>query len=103
MSIKSLPIELPMAEINAFCLRHYIGKLSLFGSILRNDFTARSDVDVLVEFKQGKTPNFFTLIEMQDELGEIIGRVIDLRTPAELSDYFRDRVLAEALVIYDGN
>ena len=103
MNIKSLPIYLPRAEINLFCLRHHIRKLYLFGSVLRNDFTAQSDVDVLVEFEPEKTPSFFTLVEMQDELGKIVGRVIDLRTPHELSSYFRDRVLTEALEIYDSN
>lgn len=103
MGIKSLPIKLPITEINLFCQRHHICQLSLFGSVLRNDFTPQSDVDVLVKFEREKTPSFFTLVGMEDELSAIIGRAIDLRTPAELSSYFRDRVLTEALIIYDSN
>lgn len=98
--MKTLPIDLPKTEIHHFCQRHYIQKLSLFGSVLRDDFTPQSDVDVLVEFELGKTPGL-AIVRMQDELSLILGRVVDLRTPADLSRYFRDRVLQEAMVIYD--
>ena len=103
MNLQSLPIKLPQSEINKICLQYYIDKLSLFGSVLRNDFNPQSDVDILVEFQPGKTPSFFTLVDIQDKLEKIIERKIDLRTLPELSIYFRDRVLAEALVIYDRN
>ena len=98
--MKTLPIDLPNAEINQFCQQHYIQKLSLFGSVLRDDFTAKSDVDVLVEFESEKTPGL-AIVRMEDELSHLLGRVVDLRTPADLSRYFRDRVLQEAMVIYD--
>ncbi len=98
--MKTLPIDLPNAEINQFCQRYHIQKLSLFGSVLRDDFTAKSDVDVLVEFELGKTPGL-AIVRMEDELSHLLGRVVDLRTPADLSRYFRDRVLQEAMVIYD--
>ncbi len=75
-------------------------KIILFGSVLRDDFTAKSDVDVLVEFESGKTPGL-AIVRMEDELSHLLGRVVDLRTPADLSRYFRDRVLQEAIVIYD--
>lgn len=103
MNLKSLPIQLPQSEINKLCLQYYINKLSLFGSVLRDDFNPQSDVDILVEFQPGKTPSFFTLVDIQDRLENIIKRKVDLRTLPELSMYFRDRVLAEALVIYDRN
>ncbi len=74
--------------------------MSLFGSVLRDDFTRESDVDVLVEFEPGKTPGL-AIITMEDELSNIINRQIDLRTPGDLSRYFRDQVLAEAMVIYE--
>lgn len=48
--MKTLPILLPKSKIEQFCQRHYIRKLALFGSVLRDDFTDQSDVDVLVEF-----------------------------------------------------
>jgi predicted nucleotidyltransferase len=101
---RTLPIAIPKEEINQFCQRHQIRKLSLFGSVLRNDFTPESDVDFLVEFEPGKTPGFFKMASMERELSEMLeGRKIDLRTPNELSIYFRDRVMAEAVVQYDSN
>lgn len=93
-------VEIPRDEVVSFCRRHRIRRLSLFGSILREDFGPDSDVDVLVEFEPGATPGlaFFT---MQDELTELLGRKVDLHTAASLSKYFRDEVLAQAEVQYD--
>ena len=100
-NIKStLAIHLPLQEIESFCQRNYINKLALFGSVLRDDFTDYSDVDILVEFQPGKTPGW-DIVLMQDELSNIIERDVDLRTPAELSSYIRDRVMSEAKVIYE--
>jgi predicted nucleotidyltransferase len=79
-----------------FCRRRHIRRLALFGSVLRADFRPESDVDVLVEFEPGHTPGFFALSAMQDELSGLFGRAVDLRTPQDLSRYFRDMVLAEA-------
>jgi predicted nucleotidyltransferase len=86
-------------KIAEFCRRNHIEWLSLFGSILRDDFGPESDVDVLVEFEEGHTPglDFFS---MQAELSEIIGRRVDLNTPGCLSKYFRDQVLSEARELY---
>lgn len=101
---KQLPVVIPKEEIEKFCQRHHIRKLSLFGSVLRDDFTPESDVDFLVEFEPGKTPGYFKLVTMEMELSELLeGRKIDLRTPNELSIYFRDRVMAEAVVQYDSH
>jgi uncharacterized protein len=86
-------IDLPRERIAQFCRRHHIRRLALYGSVLRDDFTPESDVDVLVEFEPGKTPGF-AIVRMQDELSAMLGRRVDLRTPNELSKYFRDEVLA---------
>ena len=96
----TFPIDISLEEIPKFCQKHSIRKLSLFGSILREDFTSQSDVDVLVEFEPGKTPGL-AIITIEDELSEIINRQVDLRTPADLSRYFRSSVLAEARTIYE--
>jgi hypothetical protein len=98
MSAPRIPI--PHDQIAAFCRKHHIRRLSLFGSVLRDDFRPESDVDVIVEFEPGQTPGleFFTLDE---ELGAILDRKVDLNTPRSLSKYFRRRVFNEALVIYD--
>lgn len=93
-------IEMPQERLAEFCRRNHIRRLSLFGSILRDDFAPQSDVDFLVEFEPGKTPGLFGLAEMEIELSEIVGRKADLRTPEDLSRYFRDEVLREAKVQY---
>jgi uncharacterized protein len=93
-------IDIPHERIAEFCRQNHIRRLALFGSILREDFGVNSDVDVLVEFEPGKTPGL-RFFGIQDELGELLGRRVDLNTPQCLSKYFRDRVLQEARVLYD--
>jgi predicted nucleotidyltransferase len=95
----SLKIEAPKQEIAAFCRRHHIRRLAFFGSVLRDDFTPESDVDVLVEFEEGHVPGL-AFITMQDELSEVLQRKVDLNTPACLSPYFRHEVVEEAEVLY---
>jgi predicted nucleotidyltransferase len=88
-------------QLAAFCRRHHIRKLSLFGSVLRKDFRPESDIDVLVEFEPSHVPGFFRLLEMEEELSKLFGdRKVDLRTPQDLSRYFRDEVVAHAEVQY---
>jgi predicted nucleotidyltransferase len=94
-------IQLPSEKIAAFCRSNGIHKLSLFGSVLRDDFRPDSDVDVLVEFERNRIPGFFDLMRMEHELSEMIGgRQVDLRTPQDLSRYFRDDVVAHAQIQY---
>jgi predicted nucleotidyltransferase len=94
-------IKMPDEKIADFCKKNHISKLSLFGSILRDDFSSGSDIDFLVEFKAGKVPGLIGISRMERELSEILGgRKVDLRTPQDLSKYFRDDVLAHAEVQY---
>ena len=94
-------IAIPRARLIRFCRRHHIQKLSFFGSVLRDDFSPKSDVDVLVEFAPGHVPGLIRLAGMELELSAILrGRKVDMNTPNCLSRYFRDRVLAEAKVQY---
>lgn len=96
----TLPIQISQTKIAEFCQQYHICKLSLFGSVLRDDFSPTSDIDVLVEFELGKTPGF-AIVTLQQQLSHLMGgRTVDLRTPHELSRYIRDRVLTEALVLY---
>ena len=97
---RSPAIDVPEQEISAFCKKHGIARLSLFGSVLRDDFAPGSDIDVLVEFQPGQTPGL-AFFAMQSELSELLGWKVDLKTPQDLSRYFRDRVLEEARIIYD--
>jgi len=94
-------ITVPTDSVANFCQHHHIRKLALFGSVLREDFGAESDVDVLVEFEPGHVPGFIRLAGMEFELEELFsGRKVDLRTPEDLSRYFRDEVVATAMVLY---
>ena len=96
----SVQIEINKQEVAIFCKKHHICRLALFGSVLRDDFSPDSDVDVLVEFDPDHIPGL-AFFGMQDELSDIIGRKVDLNTPNDLSKYFRKRVLSEAEVQYD--
>jgi uncharacterized protein len=83
-----------------FCRRNYIRTLAVFGSATREDFGPDSDVDFLVEFEPGHVPGLMTLVGMETELAQIIGRRVDMRTAGDLSRYFRDRVVASAQPLY---
>ena len=99
MTSQRFPV--PKSKLAEFCRLHYITKLSLFGSVLREDFRPDSDIDVLVEFEPGHVPGLFRLADMEAELSALLGgRKVDIRTPAELNRYFRDQVLREAKVQY---
>lgn len=96
---KQLPINIPHDQIAEFCQKNAIAKLSLFGSILRSDFRPDSDIDLLVEFIPGNKIGW-RIVTMEIELTEMLGRQVDLRTPEELSQYFRKKVLDSAKVLY---
>lgn len=98
--MRKLPIEIPEEELARFCKRHHIRWLALFGSVLREDFDPNSDVDMLVEFDPDHIPGLIRLTGMENELSRILGRKVDLRTPRDLSRYFRQEVLEEAVVQY---
>ena len=87
-------------ELADFARRNCIRRLAFFGSVLREDFAPDSDVDVLVEFEPGVRIGLLGMAALEMELSDIIGRKVDLRTPQDLSRYFRDDVVASAEVIY---
>jgi predicted nucleotidyltransferase len=93
-------IDVPAEQIAEFCRRNRIKRLALFGSVLREDFTPQSDIDVLVEFEPDARIGL-RFFRLEQELSEMFGRKVDLNTPGFLSNYFRDEVLAEAEVYYD--
>lgn len=101
LNMPTKDVSIPRHEIAAFCNRHRIRKLSLFGSATRDDFTPDSDVDVLVEFEPEAKVGFFKLYDLEQELSGLLeGRRIDINTPNSLSKYFRNEVLREAEVLY---
>ena len=96
----SVQIPIDYDKVASFCRRHRIRRLALFGSVLRDDFRPDSDVDTLVEFEPGVAVGFIRLASMELLLSEILGRKVDLRTPADLSRYFRQEVMQAAEVQY---
>ncbi len=93
-------IEIPKERIAEFCRRNHIRKLAFFGSVLRDDFGLDSDVDVLVEFEPGRTVGMLRMAGLELALSQMFGRKVDLRTPQELSRYFRDEVVRTSEVQY---
>ena len=93
-------IPIDRERLIAFCQQHHIHRLALFGSVLTDRFTPDSDVDVLVEFAPGSRVGLFDIARMEQELTEMLGREVDLRTPQDLSPYFREDVLKHAEVQY---
>ncbi len=93
--------SIPHDRLESFCRSHGIGRLAIFGSALREDFEPDSDIDLLVEFDPTQIPTLFDIAAMEEDLSVIFGgRKVDLRTPEDLSRYFRDEVLAQAEVQY---
>ncbi len=96
----SLEEKMPRDKLIEFCKKNYIRKLSIFGSAISGQLGPDSDIDLLVEFEEGHTPGLFTIIRMEMELTEVLGRKVDLRTPDDLSKYFRDEVIRNAQLAY---
>jgi hypothetical protein len=96
----SLSIEVDRESIARLCRRCAVRRLSFFGSVVRDDFGPDSDVDVLVEFEPDANVGLFEFVDLQRDLSELIGRAVDLHTPASLSHFFRDKVVSTAEVAY---
>jgi predicted nucleotidyltransferase len=100
MAMPPAAVSIPRDSVAAFCQRHHVQRLALFGSVLREDFGPDSDVDVLVEFEAGHVPGFLGMAGLELELSDLFGHQVDLRTPQELSRYFREDVLRTSEVQY---
>jgi len=98
----SLHIDIPRNQVAELCQRHHVRRMSLFGSVMRDDFGPSSDVDVLVEFEAGNEPSLAGLVRLQDELSGIFGRrSVDVATPSILRNpYRRKTILKDLTTIY---
>jgi len=96
----SLEQKISKRKLIEFCETNHIRKLSIFGSAIREQLGPDSDIDLLVEFEEGCTPGLFSIVRMEMELGAVLGRKVDLRTPQDLSQYFRDEVVRSARLQY---
>jgi len=99
--VREQRLNIPKDKLEEFCRKHHIRKLSLFGSALYGQLRPNSDIDLLVEFESGHVPGLITLAGMEIELTKMLGRKADLRTPRDLSRYFRDQVVNTAEVQYE--
>jgi len=97
-----LAIDIQKELISLFCRKNRIRRLSVFGSALGTQFQAESDVDMLVEFAPGQVVGLLKMAALERELSAIVGIQVDLRTPADLSRYFRNEVMASAVEQYAG-
>ena len=89
-------------QIKDFCRKYSIAKLSLYGSVLNKNYIhGKSDIDILVEFEEGKHPSLFTFAGIEIELSNLIGQKVDLKTKEDLSIYFRDDVVNNAMLVYE--
>ncbi|MEN6378616.1 MAG: nucleotidyltransferase domain-containing protein [Methanofastidiosum sp.] len=97
----NISFVIPDKKLAKFCKDNHIKKLSLFGSVLTEEFNSNSDIDILVEFEEGLTPGIFKILEMEEELSSFFSRrKVDLRTPNDISRYFREQVTESSEVIY---
>jgi hypothetical protein len=94
-------IQVDREQIAAFCEKHHLTKLALFGSVLTERFGPESDVDVLFEYDPHHVPTLFDVARMERELSALLGHKADMRTPKDLSRHFREEVVRSAVVQYD--
>lgn len=93
-------IKIPKVWLKIFCEKYHITRMSLFGSVISSHFTPKSDVDILVEFDPKHIPGLFSFVEMRNILSEHFGREVDLRTPEDISNLFRDEIIQQSYLIY---
>ncbi|NLV43891.1 MAG: nucleotidyltransferase family protein [Candidatus Hydrogenedentes bacterium] len=96
-----LEISMSTELLREFCEKHHINRLALFGSVLREDFSSQSDIDILVEFAPGEAVGYIRLGTIEAELSDLLGRKVDLNLKESLNPLFRDQVISEARVLYD--
>ena len=92
---------LPLDKLKTFCKKHHIAKLALYGSMLSDEFQTSSDVDLLAFFDKAHIPSLFELSALEEELSCLIGHKVDLRTPGDLSPFFKEDVFKKMRVLYE--
>ena len=97
---KRIRINIPKEQLAQFCETYHVRRISLYGSALRDDFGPDSDIDILIDFEPGFKAGLLKMARMENELSDMLGRKVDLRTPGDLSRYFRQEVLESAEVAY---
>ena len=93
-------IDIPWEALAELCRTYHVRELSLFGSVLRDDFHAGSDIDILVEFEPGAPIGLIEYIGLQEELSDLLGRTVDLVSKRGLKRLIRDEVINASRVVY---
>ncbi len=93
-------LQTPMDALSELCQRYFVHELSLFGSVLRDDFRDESDVDVLVEFEPDAPIGLIEYVGLQQELADLLGRNVDLVEKLGLKVLIRDSVISSSQVVY---
>jgi predicted nucleotidyltransferase len=93
-------MRIPRQKIKTFCQKNHIRSLSFFGSFVRNEYRVDSDIDILVEFEPEHVPGYNSFL-LVDELSRLLGRKVDLQTPAFLDSAVRQSALSEAVRVYE--
>lgn len=97
-------IKIPYKRVVKFCQKWRIIELALFGSVLREDFSPNSDIDVLVRIDESARYSLFDIVHIQEELSGLLGRKVDLveKTAIESSRNYlrRKEILGTAQVVY---
>lgn len=95
----------PREKLTDFCKAWKITQVDLFGSVLRDDFSEASDIDLLVTFQEGQTPSFFRFVRMKRELEELLGRPVDIMTRPSIersrNPLRKQEILGSAKTIYE--
>jgi uncharacterized protein len=100
VSLAAARVHPDTSELSRLCRQYRVQKLSLYGSVLRDDFRPDSDIDILVEFEAGAGPTLFTLGALLADLEDLVGRLVDLKTPGDFPPVVREQVLATAEPLY---
>lgn len=93
-------IKIPKVWLEKFCAENHIIKMAFFGSVISDHFKETSDIDILVEFDPKHIPGLFGFVGMRNSLSERLGREVDLRTPEDISNLFRNQVIEQSYPIY---
>jgi hypothetical protein len=96
----STAVAIPYDELVAFCERHHLRRMWLYGSVLGDEFTPDSDIDILVEFDPAHIPGWEFYI-WDEELADMLGYPVDLGTPNGLRFWLRDEIMASARLVYE--
>jgi predicted nucleotidyltransferase len=96
-------LDIPLQAVRKLCRHHHIRRLSLFGSVLREDFRPESDVDMLVEFEPGHSPAW-DIVRIEEEFSQLFGgHKVDMLNPKYLNRHLKDRILSSAVLQYEAN